>query len=319
MTAFDIHNLKKYKHLGSGVTNSTYKVKVGNKTYAYQIGHILPKELKNKNSMMWNCIKFFKVMGKYKGFIKLHNYKIIKGCEYKHKLLKFIIPFVNNDKKFYNRVKRNLNSKYCLVKCMDYIEGVQLEKVFKRLSLKDKYKCIIQMIDFVIQMKKHGLLHRDMHKGNIMYNKGKLTLVDYEMCVKANSLKGRHKIQNKEVNGNVDLLFVLWNCWMYYLFKEMAKKKVKPVPYKVFKKNALKTKEFKSIKFTDPMLPVEARTDIFCIMFPELAQKLTTKKIKKFIPNKFLIPKEDVLYMYHNIRDINKVRSYIVDKLGSVK
>ena len=80
------------------------------------------------------------------------------------------------------------------------------------------------------------------------------------------------------------------------MFKEIAKKKVKPVPYKVFKKNALKTKEFKSIKFTDPMLPVEARTDIFCIMFPELAQKLTTKKIKKFIPNKFLIPKEDVLY-----------------------
>ena len=51
---------------------------------------------------------------------------------------------------------------------------------------------------------------------------------------------------------------------MYSLFKEIAKKKVKPVPYKVFKKNALKTKEFKSIKFTDPMLPVEARTDIFC-------------------------------------------------------
>ena len=28
------------------------------------------------------------------------------------------------------------------------------------------------------------------------------------MCVKASSLKGRHKIQNKEVNGNGDLLFV---------------------------------------------------------------------------------------------------------------
>jgi len=197
MNAFDIHNLKKYKHLGSGVTNSTYKVKVGNKTYAYQIGHILPGEVKNKKSKIWNCIKFFKVMGKYKGFIKLHNYKIIKGCKYKHEIPKFIIPFLRINKKFYNEIMRNTKSRYCLVKCMDYIEGVELEKVFNRLSLKDKYKCIIQMIDFVIQMKKHGLLHRDMHKGNIMYNKGKLTLVDYELCVKASSLKGKYKIKNK--------------------------------------------------------------------------------------------------------------------------
>jgi hypothetical protein len=172
------------------------------------------------------------------------------------------------------------------------------------------------MIDFVIQMKKHGLLHTDMHKGNIMYDKGKLTLVDYELCIKAKNIYKHFKKLNACINGNYDLMSVIWNCWIYSLFGEMAKKKVKHTPYKVFKKNALKTKEFKSIKFTDPKLFVEIKTEIFCIMFPELAQKLTTKKIKKFIPNKFLIPKEDVLYIYHNIRDINKVRSYIVNKLG---
>ena len=319
MDSFDIHNLKKYKHLGSGVTNSTYKVKVGNKTYAYQIGHILSKELKNKNSMMWNCINFFKTMGKYKGFIKLHNYKIIKGCKYKHQLPKFIIPFVNNDKKFYNKVKNKCNSKYCLVKCMDYIKGIVLQKIFHKLNLKEKYKCILQMIDFVIQMKKYGYRHRDMHKGNFIYSKGKLTIIDYEMCIKANKMKYECKKEDKEINKNSDLLFVVWNCWKYKLFKKIADKKVEPISYKTFKNNTIKSKEFKSIKFTDPKLPVEVKLEIFCVMFPELAQKLTTKKIKKFIPNKFLIPKEDVLYMYHNIRDINKVRSYIVNNLSNIR
>ena len=158
------------KELGHGMFGTTYKIKENGKYYALKIEHILESDLvENIRSPQWREIKFAKHMNKlYKDqFMKLYSYEIIENCDHKQK---YTIDMKHIDKYFKNKFDKLANSKYCIQKKYELIDGT-IKDIISKLNEKEKYSILAQLAGIVKLMEKHKYLHGDFHSANMGYIK----------------------------------------------------------------------------------------------------------------------------------------------------
>ena len=121
------------KLLGTGLSGSTYLVKIKGKERALKIQHIFEKDLLNKKSPIWNEIKFYKYVSDYYPlFKKFYSYKIITDCDFR-KNNKSIELTIGNDLK--NEYKKLQESKYCIEYLTSY-ENNTLSNILDKLTIK---------------------------------------------------------------------------------------------------------------------------------------------------------------------------------------
>jgi serine/threonine protein kinase len=313
MNNIDINNLNKYKVLGNGYFNTTYEVK----QHVFQIGHVLAKDARNKKSNVWKSLNFYKIVRGHRNFTNIIDFKIINNCKYKHKLTKHQLDNAKYNTKFYKHLLKVHKSPYCLLKYRELIKGDTLSTCIGKLSLKQKYSIINQLIDAIIFMKKKGYRHSSIHGANVMYDKTKdrCVIIDYDDVVKGKEMKPYDKTHDKKLNNNIDLLAVIYLLWKQNLFKELVERKINLPSPKDFDNHMIKSKQFMKDKDIQSIDYIHIQRELFNVKYPKETQHIITNKLKKIIPNTYFIPKEDIIFMYKNVRDINKIKKYINNKM----
>lgn len=158
------------KELGHGMFGTTYKIKENGKYYALKIEHILESDLiENLESPQWREIKFAQHMNKlYKDqFMKLYSYEIIDNCDHKQK---YTIDMKHINKYFRNKFNKLAESKYCIQKKYELVDGT-IKEIISKLNEKEKYSIMAQLAGIVKLLEKHKYLHGDFHSGNMGYIK----------------------------------------------------------------------------------------------------------------------------------------------------
>ena len=67
--------------------------------------------------------------------------------------------------------------------CMSYIEGKNLREIKNKLSYKEKLDIFIQLSKIVQKLHKAKIIHCDIKPENIIYNNGKIFLIDFGSAV----------------------------------------------------------------------------------------------------------------------------------------
>lgn len=156
------------KLLGTGFSGSTYLIKKNNKKYALKIQHILDTDIKNKNSELWNEIKFYKYVSKYFPlFKKFYSYNIVKNCTYKKNNKSIGLKISKN---YINKYKKLQSSKYCVEYLTSYEDGT-LYSIIGKLSAKEYYSLIVQILFAIKILQRNKYTHNDFNGNNITYTK----------------------------------------------------------------------------------------------------------------------------------------------------
>lgn len=69
------------------------------------------------------------------------------------------------------------STELCL--CMNYIEGETLKELKNKLSYEEKLNILIQLSEIVYKLHKLKVIHCDIKPENIIYNDGKVYLIDF--------------------------------------------------------------------------------------------------------------------------------------------
>ena len=215
--------MKYIKLLGTGFSGSTYLVKIKGKERALKIQHVFEKDLLNKKSQIWNEIKFYKYVSDYYPlFKKFYSYKIITDCDFR-KNNKSIGLIVSNK----NEYKKLQESKYCIEYLTSY-ENNTLSNILDKLSIKQIYSLILQLLFGIKILQKKKYTHNDLNIHNITYNKTKKKYI----IIKINNKKfkiaiynyiytiidyGNVKIQPKKFNKSQDINNLILNIEKYWI------------------------------------------------------------------------------------------------------
>lgn len=215
--------MKYIKLLGTGFSGSTYLVKIKGKERALKIQHVFEKDLLNKKSQIWNEIKFYKYVSDYYPlFKKFYSYKIITDCDFR-KNNKSIGLVVSNKDEY----KKLQESKYCIEYLTSY-EKDTLSKILDKLSIKQIYSLILQLLCGIKILQKKKYTHNDLNINNITYNKTKKKYI----IIKINNKKykipvynyiytiidyGAVKIQPKKFNKSQDINNLILNIEKYWI------------------------------------------------------------------------------------------------------
>ena len=214
------------KLLGTGFSGSTYLVKIKGKEYALKIQHIFEKDLLNKKSQIWNEIKFYKYVSDYYPlFKKFYSYKIIADCDFRKNNNKNIELTIGNDLK--NEYKKLQESKYCIEYLTSYENNI-LYNILDKLSIKQIYSLILQLLFGIKILQKKKYIHNDFNYYNITYNNTKKKYI----IIKINDKKykipiydyiytiidyGAVKIEPKKFNKSQDINNLILNIEKYWI------------------------------------------------------------------------------------------------------
>ena len=341
------------KKLNQGWNGIAYLIKKDNKYYVLKRQKILKKEIKlNLNYMIWREINFNKFVNKLpisskKYFMEMYHYKINK-CNYEHKPA-YIDPDLKKD-----LIERN-KSKFCMDIFLEY-KGNTLYKLLKKgLSIKEKYCLIIQVLHAIDIMKSNDYLHRDIHQGNITYNKTinpikinnkilnckyQYSLIDYgrvrhKKFIKTKKYKEKF---NKMFKENADLgQFIFQIILQYYMLYDFYIKKNYKFPIrniknikkelKLFYNEKIIWKKIKNILyeknkkwfdlFENENKIIEDSSIIYKIEI--LFSAYNRKKFLKYtgwnIYLRNLIPKEDIIFIVKNMYNNKIIIKYFLNKL----
>jgi hypothetical protein len=160
-------NYKIIKKINEGFFGVVYLIKIDNKKYVLKRQKILKKDMKfDLKHNIWREIEFSQFINKLPKrdknyFMLMNNYQIIE-CK-----MKKFHDNINDPK-----LKKLNNSKYCIDIIYEYKNNIYNDIVIKnKISLKEKYSSLIQILNALIILKKKGYTHNDLHFGNIAYDK----------------------------------------------------------------------------------------------------------------------------------------------------
>lgn len=324
-------NPKIIKKIGHGVFGITYMVKHKNKKYAMKIQKILPCQRKPSTEQnIWREIHFARKMNKYPNqFMKLYCHKIINKCvhiqpkpEFKpNKQLKEYLTAMND-------------SPYCMMLMYDLKDGVIGDLFWKKkITQKQIYSYIAQMVYAVYVMKKNHYVHNDLHMRNIAYTKtdkkyiklGKQKVRTYGYIYSAidygeilhPKFKGLKEWQLDILNNEIcdldriiDTLLIGFNAGLWDMIK-----KGKLFDYVKANKKIRNSKEYKKLKDEYDM---SERNDgditLFKGVYPELALKFAGIKRMKSHYKKQLITVDDYIFMWENRTHLMNIIKYFTEK-----
>ncbi len=317
------------KQLGYGMIGTVFLVENNEKRYALKIEHILERDVKrNTTSDHWREIDFCEKFGNKhpEQFIKLVDYDIIDTCLHKQKYSSKISLFPKKMQKYLLELSK---SKYCVRRIYTLVDS-SLDKILQKLSIKQCYSLIIQLIYVLELLHDNNYIHGDIHTGNIGYiktNKKYIKIygysiptfgyifkpIDYGLILNKKYVK--NKIENKKYNDilafeikNLKYMFIhceIWNLVNQYGIKLNFEK-----DYKILKK----MHEHEILKQL-----ADESNDIMClfeILYAEKHQRLVLgDRFKKLLPIEFKIPLADILFFIKANRDYKTIVKYFYEKL----
>ena len=322
------------KELGHGVFGTVYLVQKNGKKYALKIQKILKKDIDNKNSQIYNEIKFGTTIArKYpKQFMTLVDYDFIDNCSHKQKYSNAFRRNLGANPKLSKLIDQYSKSEYC-VRLVYSIIDTTLKKIKPLLSLRERYSGLLQLLNIVYLLRKHKYTHNDFHNQNVGVIKTDKTAIiktkfgniptfgyqyeaiDYGMIT--NQYKSQKEFLQKSDHDfrNVHDVIIDWNFWDKFIMKINL-----PLPYNKLLRQLKKTPEYDILKElcnnTDNNNDI---TMLYQLVYPDKFQKITLgKNYKKTILNKLYIPLTDYIYMTNHKNNIPLLIRYFMDKLKTL-
>lgn len=202
-----------------------------------------------------------------------------------------------------------------------------------------KLYSLLAQLSYIVYLFEHlGYIHNDLHFGNIMYKAVPKTktikifgqqvptygylykAIDYGDIKKINEKRSKYNDMSMIISQLVDRQMSDSPIGEIY----RSNKQDKMTPWNDIVKEIKKEPEYSSIKpyLTDKY--EDTNWTIITTMFyilneNRLCELLNIPKIlpeyKKYIGKKWIVPKEDVLYMISNIKNVKKIVKYFINKL----
>ena len=321
------------KELGYGFAGTTYLVQKDNKQYAMKIQKVLKEEMDDKTSRIWREIEFVEIAKKYpEQFTILRECEIIRNCKHRQ-----LIPErvnIQNITKYYKRIQK---SDLCIKFIYDLCDGVLEQQDIYSFSVKRICAILIQLINIVQILSKNKWIHNDIHCRNIMYRNTKADtiningrIIETYGCVYCAIDYGsmynyKDNRWGKSVYNDLPQLLNMMIVWREEeMFKKISKdKQNKLTQWKELYGMIMNEKEY-STHIKPYLLDEQYHRDnmritisIFMILNEERFYDLL--KMPLILPNykiylkPWLVSKEILLFMYHNITDTEKIISFLID------
>ena len=159
----------------------------------------------------------------YPLFKKFYSYKIIYDCDFRKNNNKSIELVVSNE----NEYKKLQESKYCIEYLTSYENNI-LYNILDKLSIKQIYSLILQLLFGIKILQKKKYIHNDFNYYNITYNNTKKKYI----IIKINDKKykipvynyiytiidyGAVKIEPKKFNKSQDINNLIFNIEKYWI------------------------------------------------------------------------------------------------------
>lgn len=287
-------------------------------------------------------------------FITLYCYEIIPKCDFQHKLpeefaykqtlasvdvyrrpLPDVFHFPN--KKAEDRWKTIQKSPYCVKMVYDLLDH-ELGDMNMKMETKKLYSLLAQLSYIVYLFEKLGYIHNDLHFGNIMYKTvpknttikifnhqvptyGYLyKVIDYGDIKKIDEPRYRYNDMDMIISQLGDRQ--MSNSPIGEIYRNNQQDKM--TPWNGVIKKIKDEPEYEKIR---PYLIdkyEETNATIIIYMFYILNEKhlcelLNIPKIlpkyEKYMDQKWIVPKEDMMYMLCNIKNVKKIVKYFINKL----
>lgn len=158
----NFNDIKIIKELGQGYMGTVYLCSYDNKIYTLKIQKILEKDIeKNYSSNIWRELDLYKYIDKMDRekqlfFTKLYGYKIYNNCTHTQ----------NKSLSSYDK------SKWCVNYLLEYKGKYTLFDFLatqsKKITPKQLYSFILQIIHIIMLLHEGGYSHNDLHFENIM-------------------------------------------------------------------------------------------------------------------------------------------------------
>lgn len=326
------HKIKIIKELGKGLYGVTYLIEYTGKKYAMKVQSILKSDILLKSSSkVYREIEFNNFTSKYP--------------EYFMKLITYEFDIMNDNKDYKLSTNTLLPydlkiSKYYVKFIYELKEGT-LETIIHKLSQKELYSAIIQVVYIAYLLSNHGFRHNDFHLRNIMYtkvsSKKKITIfgldiptygylfsaIDYgEITHNKYELTEKEKYNIKHKANDLTTIFTRLRGQK--LVKEMDNKKIYPPCNKKIIKKIKEEPEYEIIKnYIDHKYEITKELQIINIFLSMNEKKMYeimgftqyVDDLDKYI-HKNLLENADYIYIWSHIINPEKIINYFYNKIN---
>lgn len=296
------------KKLGSGFNGTSFLVKDKlNNKYVLKQSTLPTKITKKRKKEIETVVKFSNEMYKLNQnhFSKLYQHKIHRDCKIIKKTQNVTV-FGNNEKNFKNEQK----SKNCVKYLFDFKEHM-FEDV--KINKHNWNSFITQMIYIIYLMKKKKWTQNDLNLGNVAYNKTNLKTIKIKINKNEYEVKTFGKIyslidydnvlqNNRATRDMINFIYHISSFGNFYIVSSWMAfdLKIKNFTNKIFKK--LKTDDLFLYYMNNREKLRKVILEITNNKIDPNKNINTTINLKKH--------KKDILYLYNNIDDNEKLIKY---------
>lgn len=325
------------KFISQGLMGKVYLVSKNNKKYAMKIEYIASK----KDSILLNELKLIKEVASKNPdqFMQLIDWEFIENCK---ESAPEIPDWVDKkERKYFVKLRQ---SGLCVRKFYSLIDDTLSNFPIGKMTMKERYSMIIQLLYINYLIQSNGFVHGDFHHGNIgvinvakkknvmIFGKkiptfgNQFVAIDYGGVLHKDTLSSKRKYQQRDITE-----LQHYNEMKVIDKSGIIKSMVSDRDFwEYMRKNNITTNDFeKDFKLVLSQPEISLFTgitkekfilwDLYRILFTKKFQQLVLgKKFKKYIPNVYLLPLEDILYSFINLNDDKKLIEYFIARLENL-
>jgi len=332
-----IRDYKLVKFISEGAMGKVYLVSNNNKKYAMKIEYIFSK----KDRTLLNELKFVKKVASKnpEQFMQLIDYDFIENC--KEDAPKIRDWFDKKEKKYFRKLH---SSGLCVRKFYTLVDNTLANLPINKMSMKERYSMMIQLLYINYLIQSNGFVHGDFHHGNIgvinvdknkeikIFGKKIPTFGNQFVAIDYGGILHKDNVSSKINYQQLDITELQHYKDMLIFDKSgIIKRMVSDQDFwEYLRKNKITTNGFEkdfNLVLSQPeieLLKVITKNkyllwDLYRIFFTKKFQEIVLgKKFKKFIPNDYLIPPEDIIYSYLNFYNDEELIRYFIARLENL-
>lgn len=325
------------KFISQGLMGKVYLVSKNNKKYAMKIEYIASK----KDSILLNELKLIKEVASKNPdqFMQLIDWEFIEDCK---EPAPEIPDWVDDkERKYFVKLRQ---SGLCVRKFYTLIDDTLSNFPIGKMTMKERYSMMIQLLYINYLIQSNGFVHGDFHHGNIgvinvdkkknviIFGKkiptfgNQFVAIDYGGVLHKDTLSSKRKYQQRNISE-----LQHYNDMKVVDKSGIIKSMVSDRDFwEYMRKNNITTNDFeKDLKLVLSQPEISLFTgitketfilwDLYRILFTKKFQQLVLgKKFKKYIPNVYLLPVEDILYSFINLDNDKKLIEYFIARLENL-
>lgn len=340
-----ISHLPQKKVLGKGQQGKVFLVEKDKQSYALKVEYILPSS-KRKGGELHNELEFFQDVASFypDKFIQLVDYEIVENCEQKLEKIGDFLP--KGIQKHLEKARKGSVCVYKLYTLIDTDMNHLLDKM-NRWSMNHKYSALLQLIDILRIMDNTGWVHGDFHPGNVgieYTSRDKIVYVnkkpiktygtlfksiDFGGLLHRDTLRPSHpylgddnetELKHYKDHLSADrevLLKMMYNEKPYWQF--IGKYKIH-LNYDEDLKKVKELKEFKKLRSLKKFRKLNDHLifRMVHLLYPDIFEPLILgDKFKKVIGMNLRFPIEDVMYVFENFFENEKLIRHFLHLLNT--